>query len=343
MLSTLETGTNVCRDVPELWYYRLIVDERLGKPEKELRYVHTQLDKLSFEATYNPFTPPPAAAPPPAQLPPSQVRKKWALVVGIDQFRDPNIHSLHYAVKDSNDFTAFLTDPQGGRFQPDRVRHLVNEQATLGGIREGLGWLRQNVQPDDLVVVYFSSHGTPRDIDPNGVSYVLTHDTSLDDAAKLYATSLQMIDLVQSLNREIKARRVVLFLDTCYSGDASGARGVVRPVWSQAAPAAESPASSAFSAALTTIKLGQGRAVITASRANEQSWESDTLKNGYFTHFLISALSENHAAPTLGAIFTELRDQVSAGVKMQYGQTQTPSSEFSDQADAIAIGVPETI
>ena len=56
--------------------------------------------------------------------------------------------------------------------------------------------------------------------DPNGVSYVVVHDTNLDDAATLYATSLQMIDLVQQINREIKARRVVLVLDTCFSGDA---------------------------------------------------------------------------------------------------------------------------
>ena len=67
-------------------------------------------------------------------------------------------------------------------------------------------------------------------MDPNGVSYVVLHDTNLDDEATLYATSLQMIDLVQQINREIKAQRVILILDTCFSGDAltaleSGAPG----------------------------------------------------------------------------------------------------------------------
>lgn len=337
MLSALETSTRVCKDVPELWYYRMLVSERLGRKDS---YSESKLQEFAYQPKYDPFSLPPSATPPAPEEAVSKIRKKWALVVGIDRFQDNRVPGLRYAVKDSSDFTDFLTNPDGGRFQAERVRHVVNDDATLQGIREGLGWLRENVQRDDLVVLYFSSHGSPREIDPNGVSYIITHDTNLDNAAKLYATSLQMIDLVQALNREIKARRVVLILDTCYSGDASGARAI-RPVWSVAPPPADSPASSSFSAALQNLKVGVGRAVIAATRANEQSWESESLMNGYFTHFLIGALSEEHGIDTLGTIFPKVRDQVSAGVRHQYGETQTPSCEFSDHASDIVIGAPE--
>jgi uncharacterized caspase-like protein len=178
----------------------------------------------------------------------------------------------------------FLPTPKRGRFQAAQVRHLVNEQATLRSIREGLGWLRVNVQPEDMVVIYFASHGSPRSADPNGVSYIIANDTEVTPAEKLYATSLQMIDLVQNINREIRARRVVLILDTCFSGDAQTAakRGVA--LWDTEPPAGTSAAAT-FSAALQNLKVGLGRAVITASRADESSWESPDLMNGYFTRF----------------------------------------------------------
>jgi hypothetical protein len=65
------------------------------------------------------------------------------------------------------------------------------------------------------------------------------------------------------------------------SGDA-GSKSIGR-VW-PAAPAADSPASSAFSEALQNPKVGYGRAVITVSRTDERSWESSELQNGYFTY-----------------------------------------------------------
>jgi uncharacterized caspase-like protein len=346
MARNLSTATNVCKDVAELWYYRMIINDRLGQRDA---YVEKKYREFPVQRYLDPFSPlPPGvsvqAAP---QLAPKEeklgpIRNKWALVVGIDQFEAKAAPTLRYAVKDSADFSAFLRSSGGGRFDTSRLIHLTNDRATLQGIREGLGLLRANVDKDDLVVVYFASHGSPRDLDPNGVSYIITHDSNLDDSAKLYATSLQMIDLVQLLNREIKARRVVLILDTCYSGDAAGARGLVHPVWVAPPPPAEAPATAAFSGALQTLKSGYGRAVITATRANEQSFESEDLMNGYFTHYLIQAMKEEQGMRPLGSVFAKVREQVSSVVGRELGKAQTPSSEFNQQAAEIIIGAPES-
>jgi len=75
MLSTLETGTNVCKDFPELWYYRLIVAQQLGR-QKDLAYVQKQVQKLQYEAQFNPFTPPPAAEPEPLVETASKIHHK---------------------------------------------------------------------------------------------------------------------------------------------------------------------------------------------------------------------------------------------------------------------------
>jgi hypothetical protein len=339
MLFTLETATNVCKDVADLWYYRSIVAERLGTKDS---YSESRYRELGYQPPYNPFSVPQAAEAPPAEeSAASGVHRKWALVVGIDKFQDPHLPPLNYAVKDSTDFVDFLLNPAGGRFQKDRVRHLVNDEATLRGIREGLGWLRANVERDDLVVIYFSSHGSPREQDPNGVSYIMTSDTSTNGVS-LYATSLQMIDLVQGLNRDLKARRVVLILDTCYSGDASGGHDI-RPVWSITRQRTDSQASDVFSGALSTLKIGYGRAVLTATRADQVSWERSKTDwtGGYFTHFLIKALGANQGQEPLGKVFPKVQDQVTSEVRHELGENQSPSCDFSDGAASIIIGVPE--
>jgi hypothetical protein len=363
MQSTLERGTRVCRDFGELWYYRMAVAHRLGL-EKDAAYAKTKVDDLGYTSEYDPFSLPPSATPPPpSQTPtpgqprgsppgptpgptPGKVRQKWALVVGIDSFTDKRIPSLHYSVKDSSDFVDFLKDPRGGQFDPTHIIHLANDKATLEGIREGLGRLRVDAQPDDLVVVYLSSHGSAREVDPNGVSYVMLHDTNLDDAATLYATSLQMIDLVQQINREVKARRVVLVLDTCFSGDAltsleAGAGGTASRGFSAPVPLdknAEASAPPAFSAAFQNLSIGYGRAVITASRASQESWESAKLRNGYFTHYLIDALRTSHGSEPLDHLFPAVRSLVSTHVKAEVGASQDPSYEFSEGADSIVLG-----
>jgi uncharacterized caspase-like protein len=365
MASTLERGTRVCRDFGELWYYRMAVAHRLGL-EKDAAYAKTKCDELGYSSDFDPFSLPPDAVPPPpptsiasgstpsqtssqtSSPTPGKVHEKWALVIGIDNFKDKRVPPLHFSVKDSTDFVNFLEDPQGGRFEPSHIFHLKNETATREGIYEGLGQLRIKAQPDDLVVVYLSSHGSPRDQDPNGVSYIVTHDTNLDDPATLYATSLQMIDLVQQINREIKARRVVLVLDTCFSGDAltslqAGAGGSASKGFIQVAsknPGEEATAPPAFSAAFQNLTIGYGRAVITASRANQLSWESATLKNGYFTHYLIDALRASHGNESLDHLFPQVRTTVATHVKTDVGANQDPSYQFSEGADSIVIGVP---
>ncbi|HEX3744843.1 MAG TPA: caspase family protein [Bryobacteraceae bacterium] len=341
MQSILSDAAAACPSKAEVWYYLTLVSDHLGD-KRSAAEAQRQLDLLPPEDRSDPFAP----LAPDDGPDNGRIRHKWALVVGINTFQSDQLPSLGFAVKDSEDFAAFLLDPDGGRFDAHRVRKLANEHANLKEIREGIGWLRVNAQPGDLVVVYIASHGSPRSADPNGVSYILTHDTDLRNSETLYATSLQMIDLVQTLNREIKARRIALFLDTCYSGDAQravsdGSRGFKR-VWDSAPPPADAPASTAFSAALENFKFARGHAVITASRADEQSFEGQPFDNGYFTHFLMLGLQQDHGVRPLSALFHEIREEVSAAVRSQHpGHTQTPSFEFSDQADSIVLGAPE--
>jgi hypothetical protein len=150
---------------------------------------------------------------------PSYVRKKWALIVGVGRFQDRRITTLDYTVKDAMDFAAVLRDPNVGRFTDagEYFQVLTDEQATTDNIRTAINNIAQKADKDDLVVLYFSSHGSDAKMDAaaDGTGYIVTHNTNLNN---LYGTAFSMEELVNVVDRRFMAERVVAFLDTCYSG-----------------------------------------------------------------------------------------------------------------------------
>src|SRR5882672_10933387 len=132
-----------------------------------------------------------------AETAPEIERKRWALIVGISDYRDiRNITSLKYAHADAQSLYDHLTDPRCGGYPPDQIRLLINEHATGAAIREGLYEFLQQPGPEDFVIVFFACHGGPN---PNraGSLYVLPHDT---ERARIAATAISMEDVKRALS-----------------------------------------------------------------------------------------------------------------------------------------------
>jgi len=338
-LNYLRYSTRNCMNLADAWYYRYLCERRLG----DQRAANNSLSKArefgseAFARGDDPFTLSTASAAPvtvntgsPAPAPASstRVREKWALVIGIGKFRDSRIN-LQFTSKDARDFFSYLTDQNYGRFKASNVHLLVDDQATTVHIKSELEWLRMNAKQDDLVVIYVSTHGSPIEADPEGISYVITYDTEVAED-RLYATSLPMIDIVYAVQNRIKAQRAAVFLDTCYSGAAmKGAKGlgIERGVSNKT---------------LDHFRGGTGRVVISASQANEQSWESDKLKNGYFTHFLIQGLKQKNGMVPIEQVFDYVKEEVSKSVRQELKKAQTPAMKKSDNSMDVYIGVDTT-
>jgi hypothetical protein len=219
----------------------------------------------------------------------SFVREKWALVVGIGKFRDPSIPELEFAAKDAKDIAQVLLDAEVGRFRDDgmHVRVLTDEQATLANLRAEINYITRNAREEDLVVLHMSSHGTsPADdvaAKPEGqTGYIVTYDT---DTSNLYGTAFPMEELKRVVVDRLRARRVVTFLDTCFSGD------TVR--WARGGKALTIIPPASFQG----IAQGTGRVVITSSLGTEKSWEGDG--NCYFAKCLIETLKRKSGLSTI--------------------------------------------
>lgn len=251
------------------------------------------------------------------------IRDKWAVVIGIDKFKDKRIPSLQYASKDARDFAAYLI--KEGNFAADHVLLLTNEEATENAIQRAVGddWLPRRVLEDDVVLVFASTHGSPKEMDVAGENFLVAYDTDVDN---LFSSAIELQDLATTIRRRTACDRVIVMLDACNSGAAeAGGKGFSR--------------SQNFDVGSIA---GEGTIVISSSRANEKSWESKRYQNGVFTHNLMSALKCKGPGTKLSEAYAALRDLVAQEVQFDRRAPQNPDMKMRWNGTELAMMAPPT-
>ena len=249
------------------------------------------------------------------------IKDKWAVVIGVSKFANSNIPQLKYPSKDAKDFHQFLVGE--GKFAKDHVLLLTDENATKVKILDafGDGWLPRRVFPDDLVVIFISSHGSSAD--SAGENFIIAHDS---DPNHPYATGIRLQDLSSEITKRTGCERVVLLLDACHSGAATaGAKGLQRT-------------------AATNFDLeklaGVGQLIISSSQKDEVSWESKRYQNSVFTHNLIEALKSQGTSTRLSDAYSNLKSNVEQEVRFDRLASQTPVMISKWNGDGISLSAP---
>jgi len=237
------------------------------------------------------------------------IRNRYALVVGVGKFKS-GITPLQYAVRDASLFYRFLIEQAG--FTKNNTYFLADQNATSANVVRYLNGIRNAAKEDDLVVVYMSSHGTPPD--KFGGVYIVTYDTEVNPRERVWHTSVAesaLKDFVENL----KARRLVMILDTCYSngayraipgflppggkslgvGDADEGYGVSTAQGKRLFGAKdivldEQPKRAGSAGKSIGSQESYGKVLISASSAGEKSWESDQLRNSVFTYYFVDGM-----------------------------------------------------
>lgn len=245
------------------------------------------------------------------------IRDKWALVVGVSEFANPALN-LKYSAKDAKDFADYLV--KEADFAPDHVKLLLNKDATERRILSELGdrWLPRVANPDDLVVIFVSTHGSGAELDVGGQNYLVAYDTDVQD---LYTTGVPMQRLAKDIKDRVHCDRVVIFLDACHSGGVkSESKGLTRT----GVDASE-------------LAIGSGRMVIASSAEDQVSWESKSGANGVFTAALLQSLRKKGKETTVGEMFSDLKDKVQDQVLRERGRLQTPVLESKWKGNDLCI------
>jgi Caspase domain len=139
---------------------------------------------------------------------------KRALIVGINSFRDSKIGPI-------------LGEDDARRVQEEaekanyRTMVLLGQKATKANIEAALLQMKRDLGPNDILLIYISSHGTqpipsPRVPDARKMS-IVAYDTDGSTGLRAYDTSVADIK-VQEL-AQMPARQTRVIIDTCYSGE----------------------------------------------------------------------------------------------------------------------------
>lgn len=282
-----------------------------------------------------------------SDAPPGPIRNRYAVLVGANAFRY-GIAPLEFAARDAMNFYQFLTDPARGQFPASNIILLTDVNATRANVGAALDRVRQVAQEDDLVVFYVSSHGSPPD--KRGAVHIATYDTETNPRERVWHTSVNE-EMLRQFVEGVRAKRLVVILDTCFSngayravpgflppgGKSLGARDDegygISPEYGRRLLGAKdmfvesqvSP-SGARKQASSTVVEPWGRVLIGASSSEQQSYESPRLRSSVFTYYLLDGLNRNGGS--LQQAFDYARPRVSDQVRREQGARvdQTPQA-----------------
>ena len=246
--------------------------------------------------------------------PAPSLRQKWAVVIGISTYKyaSARLKNLRYCHRDAEVFARFLRSPAGGGFPAANVKLLTNENATKAAITDALFEFLKHTVKEDLVVIFFSCHGSPDPDKPSNL-YLVAHDTR---PGKIASTGFPMWDLNTAMRRTIGAERIVVLADACHSaGVTEGVKGV--------------KVGSHFDRYYEQLaKSKPGRCVFTSSEGYETSRESARWGGGHgvFTWSMLRALRgaadrDGSGIVTLG----EMLDFVDVTVRRETANEQHPT------------------
>ena len=232
--------------------------------------------------------------------------QRYAIVIGIGNYKDRKIPPLHYTVADAQGMYNVLTNEKYGFLSKENVKILINEEASTQNINKTFGtWLKKNVKANDFVIIYFAGHGAPE----AGSTYWVTYDSDIED---LYGTAISNDSISKMLNR-IESKTMIVFLDSCYSA------ATVNRGWHTRSLIEKDP--------FEEFK-GEGRVVITSSNGKQLSLEIQEYGHGVFTYYLIQGLigkadQDLDGYITLDEIWDYVKFNVNQTAK-KYGIHQTP-------------------
>ncbi|HXG63972.1 MAG TPA: caspase family protein [Blastocatellia bacterium] len=258
--------------------------------------------------------------------------KRFALIIGVNQYEDRNIAPLGFAANDAEKLSeALITRASFPRSQvtlltTNQPREL---QPTRNTILSSLRGLLSGMPKDGLLVLSFAGHGIQPD---QGEPFLLPSDARMsNDVDLLKLTSINLSEIRDSIKRS-GVKQVVLLLDACRN-DPAASRSL-KP----------NPMTEAYKRALNLDDRNRGIdafAVIYATDVGLVAWENAAKRHGIFLGTVVDGLNGEAANErgdiTLGSLVRYVERRVPEVAALQ-GRQQRPAIEISGyKADELII------
>ncbi len=295
------------------------------------------------------LSPPPQTAEPAArqlqQVPPQsnadQIKtlpiksKRWALVIGVDKYADPQISPLKGSDNDARLLADSLVRYAG--FPQDQVILLstdqpVERQPTRVNILRRLSNLSTTVPKDGLLLVSFAGHGMER----SEQAFLLPSDAQISDQISFLEETAISINRVRERIKETGVAQVIVLLDACRN-DPGGRADAPNPL--------TAAYTNAFNFDVRNREV-QAFATLYATGIGQRAYEYTEKKQGYFTWAVVEGLkgaaADEKGEITLSQLVKYVQEAVPKRISIDLGSTkqQRPFAIIEGyRADELVVAV----
>jgi uncharacterized caspase-like protein len=243
-----------------------------------------------------------------------QIRRKLAVVIGVDRYADPSMPPLANAVRDARAMASLFENTLG-------YETLLLENASKSAVVSALNKLALLLGPNDSAVIYYAGHGYLLE------STHLGYWQLADSDAKAPETWLSNTDIGRLIAR-MSASQIALISDSCYSGS------LVSDERIRAKPTTLDPAPLLASKAVVVMSSGGNEPV------------ADEGKQGHspFAWNLMGALKQVASWQPGGNVFERVRFAVARELpqRPQYGASSVaghqPGSDYLFEQRKFELG-----
>ncbi len=257
-----------------------------------------------------------------------EIPNLYLVSIGVSKY-EADEYDLEYAAKDAGDISEMFKNNKK-YYKKIHTIEILDNEATKSNIIKAKELLKES-NINDIVVVFFAGHGL---LDYDMDYYLATTDINFYDPAE---KGLKY-DMLEDLLNNIPARKKILLIDACHSGEVDKDEPVTEDLSnnkdndSDKERAGDQKILNQSSFELmkhmfADIRKGTGSTIISSAGGGEYAYESEKTKNGIFTYILINGITTNEADLNKDGniMVSELRDYLMDNVSKLTKGYQNPT------------------
>jgi hypothetical protein len=255
--------------------------------------------------------------------------RSLVVVIGIDEYEHWPL--LNNAVNDAIKLQQTLVDKLGF-IAP--IKPLINSAATKDAIEELITvQLREMVEENDSLVVFFAGHGQTRVDELSETGYIIPVEARTPDTKEYWSDYIRLNHWIQDVS-ELPIRHILVILDACHSGFALGsAINIFR---------------DGVSRYRNDISRNRSRKLITSAKRDQPALDGGSILpgNSLFTGMLINGLDLGEADTDRNGLITSLELglylQQKVGQASESKQTPVFGAFNLDDGGEMVISLPSS-
>ena len=255
---------------------------------------------------------------------------KRAVLIGINDYKA--VPQLMGSVNDVAAIRHILLTRWG--FAPEDIVTLTDQEATRAAILSALRRIVRESGPDDTVFVHFSGHGSQVQ-DLNGDEADGLDETLVPYDGRTPGVPDIVDDELDQIFSELRAKAVLIVLDSCHSGTATRAvefrvRGVPQDT------RVDLYRQSAISTRAIVPRVQAQFLVMSSAAANQQALDGpiDGEYHGVFTHALTKTLSASAQGASPRDVFAGIEQELTR-LRTKFGLASMPEPQLEGPPDQI--------